>query len=53
MKKEYIKPEMLIEVLESEALMLTMSDNGGIEESLSTGRNERRGRWGNLWDSED
>ncbi len=55
MKKTYIAPEVEITEMESQVLMFSGSlrEDGGIEESLSTGRNERRGRWGNLWESED
>ena len=52
-KKAYIKPEMLVEELATESLMLTTSmslnDEGGEEQSL--GRS-RRGTWGNLWNEE-
>ena len=48
---------MAIEELVIETPMLTGSfdikDEGGIEESLSTGRGNRRGKWGNLWYTED
>ena len=56
-KKTYIRPEMAIEELVIETPMLTGSfdikDEGGIEESLSTGRGNRRGKWGDLWYVED
>jgi hypothetical protein len=49
-KKEYIKPEIVVEELEFETLMMTdsfvLNEEGGNEESLSTGR---RGKWGDLW----
>lgn len=53
-KKAYIKPEMAVEELVIETLMLTgsfeINDEGGIEESLSNSyRPERRGKWGDLW----
>ncbi len=55
MKKQYIKPETMVELLEAEVMMLTQSnplyeDSGS--ESLSNGRNNRRGTWGNLWYTE-
>lgn len=56
MKKEYIKPEMEIVVLEL-ITMLAISDGGGLdvkdeEINPDTGSelsNNRRGQWGNLW----
>ena len=53
-KKIYIKPEMTVEELAIETLMLTGSlvfnEEGGNEESLSNSyRPNRRGKWGNLW----
>ena len=52
-KKEYIKPELMVEEIASEALMLTMSNEEAIEQ-LSIGRPlGRRGSWGNLWSTED
>ena len=54
-KKEYIKPELMVEELET-IEMIAMSqlyDEGGNEESLSNNRNGRRGQWGNLWYTED
>ena len=58
MKKTYIKPEIEVMALETEAQMMTTSPNihpgfgnGEADGStpLSTGR---RGAWGNLWDGE-
>ena len=56
-KKTYIKPEMMIEVLESEVLMFS----GSLKDTevdtdidqLSIGRGNRRGKWGDLWYVED
>lgn len=50
MKKEYIKPELMEEVLFTENLMLGLS--GEADENEPAGGNSRRGRWGNLWDEE-
>ena len=56
MKKQYIKPELMVEVLETVEMIATsnfdLNDTNGIEESLSNGRNNRRGTWGNLWYTE-
>ena len=52
-KKTYIKPEMEVEVLESEVLMFSgsLNDNPVDTETdqLAIGRGGRRGKWGNLW----
>lgn len=52
-KKTYIKPEMMIEVLESEVLMFSGSLNDTEVDTetdqLSIGRGNRRGKWGDLW----
>ena len=55
-KKEYIKPELMVEVLETVEMIATsfaLNEEGGNEESLSTGRGNRRGQWGNLWYTEE
>ena len=53
-KKQYITPEMEVMELESESLMLTMSDTEiDPDNQLSIGRDGRRGQWGNLWGIED
>ena len=54
-KKTYIKPEMMIEVLNTEVLMLAISGDevNTEEEQLSIGRGSRRGKWGDLWYVED
>ncbi len=51
MKKEYIKPEMVVEdlVLESEMLAGSIGETGPVE-PWSNERREGRGTWGNLWD---
>lgn len=52
-KKTYIKPEMMVEVLETEVLMFSGSLNDTVvdtdSEQLAIGRGNRRGKWGNLW----
>ena len=57
MKKQYIKPELMVEVLETVEMIatssFTLNEYGGKEESLSNGRDGRRGQWGNLWFTED
>ena len=56
-KKTYIKPEIEVTVLASETLMLTSSfvfeEEGGNEESLTNNYRPRRGKWGNLWSTEE
>ena len=53
-KQEYIKPELMVEVLETVEMIATSfalnEEMGG--ESLANGRNNRRGTWGNLWYTE-
>ena len=51
MKKEYIKPEIVVEEITLET-MLAASDihSGNPGESGDPDANERRGGWGNLWD---
>ncbi|MBQ4083800.1 MAG: hypothetical protein IJC77_06035 [Bacteroidaceae bacterium] len=50
-KKAYIKPELMVEELATESLMLvasmSLNEEGGEEQSLTNGR---RGSWGNLWE---
>jgi hypothetical protein len=54
MKKTYIAPEVEITEMESQVLMFSGSlIDEEAETQLSAGRGDRRGRWGNLWDSED
>ena len=55
-KKEYIKPEIQVEVLEAETLMLTMSDgtvDTDTDQLSNSYRPGRRGQWGNLWYTEE
>ena len=55
-KKEYIKPEMAVEVLEAETLMLPTSDatvDTDTDQLSNSYRGGRRGQWGNLWYTED
>lgn len=56
MKKEYIKPEITMEIVMLESIC-TVSDNResmGSNETPGTdddfNANDRRGGWGNLWD---
>ena len=52
-KKQYIKPELMVEELETvEMIAASLYEEQG-DESLSNGRDGRRGQWGNLWYSED
>lgn len=56
MKKEYIKPEMMVEVLETEVLMLALSCeevNSETDQLSNSYRPNRRGKWGDLWYVED
>ena len=51
MKKDYVKPEMLVEELLLESSMLTTSIPQG-EDDLpadAPGRRPARGSWGDLW----
>ncbi len=58
MRKEYVKPEMVVEQLISEIYMLGASNEneGGISGEEGEGgtgdfnTNGHRGSWGNLWD---
>ena len=54
MKKEYIKPEIVVEQFMAELAFLGGSDTdiegGSPGESGDPDANERRGGWGNLWD---
>ena len=64
-KKAYIKPEIEVVEMEIESPMLTGSQDetlgfGGEfdfadteKDQLSIGRGTRRGKWGNLWYTED
>ena len=51
-KKEYVKPIIVVTLLESEPMMKIgstpwgLEDEGGFEESYG---NKRRGKWGDLW----
>ena len=53
-KKTYIKPEMEVEVLESEVLMFSGSLNDNLvdtetDQLSNSYQPNRRGKWGNLW----
>ena len=56
MKKEYIKPEMVVEEIVLETMLLSDSfiqgegGEGGDGDFGAPGRREGRGTWGNLWD---
>ena len=56
MKKQYIKPELMVEKFDSEVLMFSGSivdqEVGTETDQLSNGRGNRRGTWGNLWYTE-
>ena len=56
-KKTYIKPEIAVEEVKFETLMLTnsfvLNEGGGNEESLGNSYRPRRGTWGNLWGAEE
>ncbi len=56
-KKEYVKPEMVVEEFMAEIAFLEASTGGSTIPGGSTDEggdgefsNERRGGWGNLWD---
>lgn len=54
-KKTYIKPELMIEELEIVEIIATsipIVEEEGTDQ-LSIGRGNRRGKWGNLWYTED
>ena len=51
-KKEYIKPEIQVEVLQSEVLMLSLSGeevDTELDQLSNSYRPDRRGKWGDLW----
>lgn len=54
MKKEYVKPDMVIEQFMVELAFLVGSDTevggGGDGEGIPKDANDHRGSWGNLWD---
>ena len=52
MKKEYIVPAIMVEVLETETLMLTASAGYEVDttdENFDQRAGGRRGEWGNRW----
>lgn len=59
MKKEYIKPEVVVEEIQLESCILTVSRpdtdipviGGGDLDDDDVATNKRRGTWGNLWDN--
>lgn len=59
MKKEYIKPELMVEEVLLEAMLMGGSiipgEDGEVGEGdiLSNKRQNRRGSWGNLWDQDE
>ena len=55
MKKEYIKPEIVVEEILLEGMLLSMSmpeGDGPSDEFDANKRQDRRGTWGNLWSEE-
>ena len=51
MKKEYIKPEMVVEEILLESMMMSNSQTVNPDGPGKPPRsNQRRGDWGNLWD---
>lgn len=54
MKKEYIKPEMVVEEMLLEGMLAaSLGEDDEDQELGAPGRREGRGTWGNLWTSED
>lgn len=51
MKKEYIKPEIFVEEILLEGMLATSVpvNEEESDEFDAPGRQDRRGRWGNLW----
>ena len=60
MKQTYIAPEMEVVEIDTETMMLSLSaedslegtTDGGSGSGMEADVNKRRGKWGNLWDSE-
>ena len=55
-KKAYIKPELMVEELSTESLMLTASANYEVDTTADDFEQRgagRRGSWGNLWGGEE
>ena len=54
MKKEYIKPEMLVEEVLLEGMLAASVPFGDDNEDAGANRyQDRRGSWGNLWDQDE
>ena len=50
MKKDYVKPEMLVEEVLLEGMLAASLGEGGADEELGApSRREGRGSWGDLW----
>lgn len=49
MKKEYIKPEMELTLIEAEEMIASSLQDGKYEEGDVPLSHGRRGSWGNLW----
>ena len=49
MKKEYVKPEFLVEDILLETMIATSSEIGGDGSGEDADANERRGSWGDFW----
>jgi hypothetical protein len=55
-KKTYIKPELMVEVLETVEVIATsipIVDGEGEDQLSNSYRPNRRGKWGDLWYVED
>lgn len=53
MKKEYLKPEMIVEQFMAEIAFLDASGMPSDKDPIGDdeiGANDRRGTWGDLWD---
>ena len=55
MKKEYVKPETLLETVRTESMLAVSKESMGTVETPggddAFNSNAHRGSWGNLWDS--
>ena len=54
MKKEYIKPEMVVEEMLLEGMLAaSLGEDDEDQELGAPGRRPGRGTWGNLWSEKD
>ena len=54
MKKDYLKPEVEVIAVEVNTVMMAESADTGMGDTPSTpDARGRRGKWGNLWSTED